>query len=83
MKDSDGFSQRNITFSWIFKILVLEDFLELETRIEIGIMSRGVLLISGVSTDVGNRVGWTGLTDIGVIDRLGGEPLLYDPDTMS
>ena len=39
---------KKVTFGWIFKMLVLEDFLELETHIEIGIMSRRVLLISGL-----------------------------------
>ena len=56
-------NKKNITFGWIFKILVLEDFLELEIHIEIGIMPRRVLLISGVSTNLGNIIG---------VDRTGG-----------
>ena len=75
MKDSEGFEQTSVGFGSIFKILVLEDFFELETHIEIGIMSRRVLLISGTSTGnvtiLDNRLGWTGLTDICIVNRLG------------
>ena len=44
--------------------------MELETHIEIRIMSRNVLLISGLSTILRNGVGWIGPADDGVRNLL-------------